>query len=572
MFKHTNNTNLRLGADIGGTHISAALIADGVLLPETYRRVAVDPNTDASTLLDDWAGLLNAVLYLASPEQVKGIGLAMPGPFDYPNGTSLIRGLNKYESLFGINIKEALRDRLTADLRDRVTTTDLRNHIDPRPDDIGQELPISFENDAACFGLGEARSGQATGYRKIIAITLGTGLGACFIDEKNIVTTGEGVPPNGYLYCIPFESGIAEDYLAARWLLSHYPAADVKEIAQKARVYKDQRAIAAFSQFGANLGRFLAPWIRAFNADALVIGGSIAQSYDLFGPAMQMEVPVVVSIHTEHMAIAGAASLVEEDKPTKPARKSLQPMLPKRVAPHADGPGSPPHAQNGNQDSQVAGASDAYHLYPFEPLGDGRIFSGYDALAQWIIGQKGIRIDGYAGIDWNLVRSRLCPALRKLGLRVLWYETQAFLKPPAEIEALVKPFLGQEGSVWGTKTTLSLSDLFTDDLRNWQPGAATAPHATRHSSTSSMLTATDTRTPPNTLIILAGTGAGLSHWNAPIVYFDLPKNELQYRMRAGSATNLGSTTTGPFAEMYKRSYFVDWIVLNKHRRAISDSI
>ena len=532
MSKHTNDKGLnggaahglRLGVDIGGTHITAALVRDGVLLPETLRRAAIDPAGDAGTLLDDWGGLMNAVLSLAAGSvnaggAVKSIGIAMPGPFDYPNGISMIRGLDKYEGLYGLNVREGLRDRLTQNA-----------------------IPIAFENDAACFGLGEARTGGARGHKKIIAITLGTGFGACFIDGKNLVTTGTGVPANGYLYNIPFKDGIAEDVISARGLLKAYPAVDVRAIAEKAP--KDATAAKAFATLGTDLGLFLAPWLKTFEADALVIGGSISQSYALFAPAMQavflqkgVEVAVVVSENTEHTAIAGAASLVTPmTGETMPARKSMQALLPKRVG-------------GGQMGQPAGGASAAYDIYPAERLGPGQIAEGYATLARWIIEQKHARLDGYAGIDWNLVRTNLCSALRREGARILWFETSAWLKQDTGIDALIQPFLGEQGSVWGTKTTLELKDLFAETLPGWTP----APDG-------------------DVIVILAGPGAGLSSWQTPIIYFDLPKNELQYRMRAGNATNLGGKTTGPNAEMYKRSYFVDWPLLNRHRRAISGDI
>ena len=526
MSKHTS---LHLGVDIGGTHISAALAPDGVLLSETYRRAAIDPAADASTLLDAWAGLMNAVIALAPASAIKdatvrSIGLAMPGPFDYANGIAMIRGLNKYESLYGLNIREALRDRLA-----------------------DKTLPIAFANDAACFGLGGARV-EAAAHRKVIAITLGTGFGACFVEDKLLVTAGHGVPPHGYLYNIPFKDGIAEDYISARWLLSTCKVKDVRAMAEQAMAEQAMAhggdtadgaaARRSFAEFGTNLGLFLAPWIKAYEADALVIGGSISQAFGLFGPAMQtafaqkgVEVAVVVATDTEHTAIAGAAGLLQQrEAGVMTARKSLQARLPKNA--------------------EISGR-DGYNIYPFEPLGNGRVFPGYASLARWIAGQKGVKLDGFAGIDWNLVRRELCAALRKEGVTVLWYETSAWQKSETAIETLVKPFLGQEGSVWGTKTTLTLADFYTKELVDWEPGAANSAE---------------------TVLILAGTGAGLSRWEAPILYFDLPKNELQYRMRAGSATNLGQTGTGPSSEMYKRSYFVDWPVLNRHRRVISDTI
>jgi len=499
---------LTLGVDIGGTHISAALVLGNRVLEDTWRRMPVNRSAEARTILDTWAGLIRVVMGLA-PAAISGIGIAMPGPFDYTNGISMIRGLNKYEHLFGVNIREALLQRLFC-----------------------LDLPICFENDAACFGLGEARLGAAAAHRKLIAITLGTGFGACFLEDKQLLTTGQGIPPNGYLYNVPFKNGIAEDYISARWLISGYPAQDVREIAEQAA--HDEQAAKLFAEFGSNLKKILSPWINRFDADALVIGGSISKAWPLFSSTLQVDIPVLVTDDTERMAVAGAASMagngiqIPHSQPVAVARKSFQPRLPKYA------------------EQQPASG---YSPYPFEALGSGYIFSGYDSLARWIIDQQGVCLDGYSGIDWSVVRKALCAALRRQGASVLWYDASAWMKPRAEIDRLVESFLGQEGSVWGTRTTLQLSDFFTGDLQVWKP---------------------NNNLPE--IVVLAGTGAGLSGWQVPIVYLDIPKNEIQYRMRAGSATNIGSAVADRFSEMYKRCYFVDWVVLNAHRRAISADI
>lgn len=519
--------DMLLGADIGGSHISAALAnaSDGSILEGTFSRAPVDPHTDSAAILLQWTGVLKEVLSKRPRHLLKGIGISMPGPFDYENGISHIDGVSKYNALFGINIRQALTDELQLPLR----------------------LPVVFENDAKCFGLGECLNGEGARFERTIGITLGTGLGVAFLEQGNILTSGEGVAPGGYLYNIPFEKGQAEDLLSARGILGTYQelsgegATNVKEIAVRA-LQGDASALSAFTVFGGRLGRFLNPWLSRFRADCLVIGGSIARSHTLFLPALQQElgkehiqVSIKISEKTELSSIAGAAVLAgrqnkENGEQTSSWRLSSRALLPKNVNDHSREPGS-------------------YDISPSPPLGDGPVFPGFGSLARWMAGQQLLVLDGYAGIDWSTVREQCSLFFRQQNIRVTWYEASAFLKPEAEIEALVMPFMGEPDSVWEKKVTLLLEDLYNiKKLRQLRPDA------------------------PHTLNILIGTGAALCGWEAPVIYFDPPKNELQYHLRAGSITNLGAAAARPPAEMYNRFYFVDRMLLNEHRKKIKNRI
>ena len=61
---------------------------------------------------------------------------------------------------------------------------------------------------------------------------------------------------------------------------------------------------------------------------------------------------------------------------------------------------------------------------------------------------------------WEDVQTSLQDAFTALGLKIRWIRMAQFLLPAEETSQLVKPFLGQRNSVWGTKTTLQLQHFF----------------------------------------------------------------------------------------------------------------
>jgi mannose-6-phosphate isomerase class I len=190
-----------------------------------------------------------------------------------------------------------------------------------------------------------------------------------------------------------------------------------------------------------------------------------------------------------------------------------------------------------------------YNMYPYHALGAGKIFSGYQSLADWILTHKKVVIDGYGGTFWKEVKQCLQTHLLAKGVKVEWIDVSACMKSEAHIQAMVEPFLGTPNAVWGKRINCTLEDFFNRD-------ALLSVHPAEDAD----------------IIIAYGTGAALLKWDAPVIYLDLPKNEIQYRMRAHSITNLGSKKTARSSEMYKRFYFVDWVVLNEHKKNIASAI
>jgi len=186
-----------------------------------------------------------------------------------------------------------------------------------------------------------------------------------------------------------------------------------------------------------------------------------------------------------------------------------------------------------------------YDIYPSLKINDHQIFAGFETLAEKIQAYGNVIIDGYGGVFFDLFRIRLDNIFRKNGFKVSWINTNDFFKPEEQIHDLTAPFLSSDDPLFGKKCTLSLSDFFdTGKLKS-------ASHC--HDSD---------------INILIGPGAALAGREGLLIYIDVPKNEIQFRSRAGSMSNLGYGCPSDPKKMYRRFYFVDWVVLNRHKEKV----
>lgn len=308
------NKNIAIGTDIGGSHISCAAIdlASGKILRDTLTERQVNNQAQASTIIGIWSKALSDVIDKVKVENVKGIGFAMPGPFDYVKGICYIRGVAKYENLYGFNITDAISSSLG----------------------VHDGFLIRFMNDASSFAVGEAWAGSASKFNRSLSITLGTGFGSAFISNRIPIVDGPEVPKLGCIYHLPYKDGIADDYFSTRGLLLRYKKQTgkeligVKELAGLAD--SDKTVLDLFTDFGDNAGLFLAPWLKKFKAEILVVGGNISHAYNLFGDVFENRLrtencfcEVAISKLKEDAALLGSAYLLNDD-----FWKSVQHALP----------------------------------------------------------------------------------------------------------------------------------------------------------------------------------------------------------------------------------------------------
>ncbi|KQW98605.1 ROK family protein [Flavobacterium sp. Root420] len=291
-----------VGIDIGGTHITAAIIdiVSMKLIDFSLHKESFDSNLPVNQVMSIWEKVIRISVENSKVKEIKGLAVCMPGPFDYTNGLCWIKDQSKYEHFYGLNVRYLFQGSLN----------------------LSSEFPILFENDAVCFGKGEVFKDATNLSKKVMAVTLGTGLGACFIDKGISIVLGELVPADGEIYNIPFKESIAEDYVSARGLLSAYKSITGKNLHNGLELFnlavaEDQVAIKVFEEMGENLAEVTIPWLKKFEADSFIIGGKIANASRFFLESFNkkikesgLEITVSVSTDNEVAALLGAASML----------------------------------------------------------------------------------------------------------------------------------------------------------------------------------------------------------------------------------------------------------------------
>lgn len=283
--------------DVGGTEIKGAVVSSGELLTEISHFPARS-GEEKDVLLEHFEKVIRALASKAG-QTLDGLSLAFPGPFDYENGICLMRGLDKYDAWYNVNLREELFRRL-ADL-------------------LPDAQSIRFINDAAAFALGEIHFGHAKGSGRSMAVCIGTGCGSAFGLKNGLAPEGTlGVPPNGYIYPFPLLEGCIDDYISKRgvmrltkeWFGKAMEGAELSALV----LSDDTRAAACFAEFGERLCDALEPFLYHYRPDCLCMGGQITRSFSMFGGPLQdlctqLGVRLFVTADTSKRAIQGLYAL-----------------------------------------------------------------------------------------------------------------------------------------------------------------------------------------------------------------------------------------------------------------------
>lgn len=274
-----------IGMDLGGTKVAVGKMTDGVL--ENQLKEPIDQNSKEP--MEVVQQMMRLVKALFGPE-VSGLGIGVPGLADRQKGIA-------YDVLNLPNWKEV-----------------------PLKSIFEKEfsVPVSVDNDANCFAMGEYRYGDFAGSPDFVGITLGTGMGCGIIKNGALLPDAHGC--SGEFGTMPYLDGIYEHYTSGMFFIKNFGLSG-EEAAKKAYA-GEVWALDAFREMGAHLGTAIKSVIMAVDPPLIIIGGSVARARELFESAMWESVsdiafPSVLKnlkimfSETEHMGIKGAAALCQ---------------------------------------------------------------------------------------------------------------------------------------------------------------------------------------------------------------------------------------------------------------------
>lgn len=265
-----SNPRKAIGIDFGGTSIKSAIVQAGTILD---RGEPIDPQQYPQSqalvaIIVETIGALRAV----HPE-VAAIGVGLPGFVDSARG--VVHTLTNVSGWSEV----PLHDQLTA----------------------RTGLPAIVENDAKAMAYGEFKHGAARGFRHVVCVTLGTGVGGALILDGRLYrgaqsAAGElghtSIDYRGKLGPYGDRGGI-EEYVGNQQIAERaaelyrndgrkVTAAQCQPIElARAAARGDTIALSLWDTIGTEIGCALTNAVYILNPDAIVIGGGIANAGEL---------------------------------------------------------------------------------------------------------------------------------------------------------------------------------------------------------------------------------------------------------------------------------------------------
>lgn len=164
--------NIFIGTDSGATTSKVGAVwEDGQTVSTKLLQRPTNPQNGPDAVVAGWVAAVNEYLqqYGLSWQQIRGVGLAIPGP--YQRYGVLDRSANLPASFAGWDVHAAYSQALAIQ--------------------AGRLLPLIMGNDGKYGGVAEAQYARGNTRASVLMLAPGSGLGSAFIDQNGLPLEGD---------------------------------------------------------------------------------------------------------------------------------------------------------------------------------------------------------------------------------------------------------------------------------------------------------------------------------------------------------------------------------------------
>jgi glucokinase len=271
-----------LGVDLGGTSVTVGAVVGESVQRVSTRRISAQAAEEVvlSEVIDTIAELFD--------DSVRGIGCGVPSVVDVSTG--VVYDVENIPSWREVPLRAALEQRFG--------------------------VPSYVNNDANAYVVGEHVFGKGRGFRHVVGMTLGTGLGVGVITNGTLYAGANCGA--GELGVMPHKEHTVEAYAAGQFFPRECGVSG--EVAYRRARAGDPEALGWFESYGGELGDAIMIVLYAFDPEAVILGGSISVAFDLFERGMRERLRsfayphvvqrlVIEPSELENAAVLGAAAL-----------------------------------------------------------------------------------------------------------------------------------------------------------------------------------------------------------------------------------------------------------------------
>lgn len=237
-----------VAVDLGGTKLLTGRVQGQSVAARCTRAV---PSTDSDEVV---LQVLMEAIETVLDSETAAIGIGVPSVVDVERG--IVYTVQNIPSWKEVHLKE----RLEAVFR----------------------KPVYVNNDANCFALGECHYGKGRGFRHIVGITLGTGLGAGIIIDRRLYN-GSNCGA-GEIGTIPYKEQTIEYYCSGQYFPREFGMSG--EVVFERAKAGDAAALRAYEAFGHEMAHALMTTLYAYDPEIVILGGSVSAAFQFFRKPM----------------------------------------------------------------------------------------------------------------------------------------------------------------------------------------------------------------------------------------------------------------------------------------------